>query len=59
MRIVILNFVDQNFKSGYKKIPSKNFSIDQAIKKLVKSFQNDWPVCRKRENKLKLAWSTK
>ena len=50
MDIIILNFINDELKSGDKKLPCQDSSIKQAIEKLIQSFENHWSVnwyCKK------------
>ena len=44
MRIVVLDFIDDDFKAGDEEVPTDDFSINEAIEQLVKSFQNDGTI---------------
>lgn len=38
VRIVVLDFIDDDFKAGDEEVPTDDFSINEAIEQLVKSF---------------------
>ena len=42
--VVILNLIDKDIKTRHEKAPCKDFPVNQTIKKLIQSFQNNWSI---------------
>ena len=55
VRIVVLDFIDDDFKAGDEEAPTDDFSINEAIEQLVKSFQNDGTI---NWNRIELVFQT-